>query len=328
MVDPPQSEVSVAEAERLLAEARRKASPSGWRYYHRVLRRQSRVNELIFRTLAELTEVLQGLNAPLRKLEERVGRTLREMQKQQQEELASLRNALNAIQAKLPGPVDGFDELYLDLENKFRGSEEVVRERMLVYLPYLEKIKATIKKMSVLDLGCGRGEWLALLRENDHRAQGVDRNEAMIAKCLSQGLDVYQEDLFIHLRNQGNNSVAVVTAFHVAEHLRFEQLIELIDESFRILKKGGIAIFETPNPESVFASARIFRLDPTHHNPIPPKLFEFLLGARGFASTEILHLQPVPQAAQFTSENAPNLARTLNQLFYGTQDYGIIARKA
>ena len=355
----PESTIAVAKAETLIAQARNKAAPSGWRYFHRTIRRQPRVNELIFRALSELTKLLRRLNAPLHSLNERVDfvshqaivaqerirdaletdyqrreaiasleGTLREMQKQQQEEFAALRKAIHGIRATLPASIEGFDELYLELEEVFRGDEEVVRERLLVYLPILEKAKTPTRKMNVLDLGCGRGEWLRLLREQGCRAQGVDINEKMVAHCASRGLDVCKGDLFEHLRNQSDRSFTVVTAFHVVEHLRFDQFIELLDQTLRVLEPDGVAIFETPNPESVLVSTRSFYLDPTHNKPLPPKLFEFLLQARGFASTEILKLQPVPEAWRIRFEGAPKFADAFNALFYGSQDYGVIAHKS
>jgi hypothetical protein len=129
------------------------------------------------------------------------------------------------------------------------------------------------------------------------------------------------------LRKQKAGSFNVVTGFHVVEHLRFDQLIDLLDECFRVLAPRGIAIFETPNPESVLVSSRSFYLDPTHNKPLPPKLFEFLLKARGFSSTEVLKLQPVPDTEHFVSKNASDLAGAFNALFYGSQDYGVIAGK-
>ncbi len=354
----PGPTIDVAKAANLIAQARNKAAVTKWLHFSPAVRRQPRVNELIFRALSELTKLLRRLNAPLHKLSERVDfvshqaivaqermrdvletdyqrreaiaslqETLREMQKQQQEEFAGLRNALEAIQAKLPAPIDRFDELYLELEEEFRGSEQEVRERLLVYPPYLEKLEAHGREISLLDLGCGRGEWLSLLRDKGYPAQGIDINEKMVARCASRGLDVCKGDLLEHLRNQSDRSFAVVTAFHVVEHLRFDQFIELLDQSLRVLEPGGMAIFETPNPESLLVSSRSFYLDPTHNKPLPPKLFEFLLRARGFASTEILKLQPVPEAGQIRFEGTSKFADAFNALFYGSQDYGIIARK-
>jgi len=197
-------------------------------------------------------------------------------------------------------------------------------QRFLIYLPCVQN---TGIAGGVLDLGCGRADWLALLRDQGVRAEGVDINGALVARCSGRGLDVRQEDLLDYLRKQGDSSFAAVTAFHIAEHLRFDQLVELLDQSLRVLVPGGIAIFETPNPGNMLASSNSFYVNRTDKKLLPPELFKFLLKSRGFASSEILTLHPMPESARVKSKRAPGLARAFNEFFSCPQDYAALAWK-
>ena len=323
--------VPVAKARDLIAQARSKSVPSGWRHFLRNIRRLAM---LALRIQESQSEHLKQLAILEQRLQENQGEQLKElalskqrlleMLGRQQKEFSILQRALAEIESALPAQISGFNKLYLRLGEIFRESEELVQKRLLIYLPYVQNAGTG---GGVLDLGCGGGEWLALLREDGQRAQGVDINGALVARCSSRGLDVRQEDLFEYLRKQKDSSFAVVTAFHVAECLSFDQLVELLDQSLRVLVPGGVAIFETPNPGNVLVSSNSSYLDPTHSKPLPPKLFKFLLKSRGFASSEILALHPMPESARVRSKWAPGLARAFNEFFSCPQDYAALGWK-
>jgi SAM-dependent methyltransferase len=220
------------------------------------------------------------------------------------------------------------DALYAALEDEFRGSRQEIKELLSVYLPKLTEAGIGSESMPILDVGCGRGEWLELLREHRLHASGIDLNRVVLAVCRERGLPVLEADAIEHLRSLPEASLGAVTAFHVIEHLALPQLLNLLDAARRALKPGGVAIFETPNPNNVFVSSRYFYLDPTHRHPIPPLLGRFLAEARGFERVEILELHPWPAEHHADASTGGDVAARFNECFYGPQDYAIIGWKA
>src|SRR5687767_13581401 len=213
------------------------------------------------------------------------------------------------------------DGLYASFEDRFRGEREEVQRRLEVYLPLLTE--AGIKN-GVLDLGCGRGEWLRLLSSKGIECEGVDRNRVFIEECRRDGLNVSEADVLEHLRRLPANTLNVITSFHLVEHLRFKVLIELLDEIERTLKPGGLVILETPNPENFMVGSCTFYADPTHRNPIPSQTLEFLLESRGFVDLKVWKLRPW-EAAKLPEDS--ELIRRFNEFFYSAPDYGVIAKK-
>jgi SAM-dependent methyltransferase len=216
---------------------------------------------------------------------------------------------------------DVSDGFYLAFENRFRGSRELIKDRLRVYLAFLEPIREFYPDLSVIDLGCGRGEWLELLQENSIQATGVDLDSSMLYACQRLGLSALHGDAIKTLKALPDESRVIVSAFHVAEHLPFEALQTLVSESIRVLKPGGLLILETPNPESLAVSTVNFYLDPTHQRPIPPLLLSFLPEHYGFARVKTLRLQEWNESLQRKS-------LTLCDLIFGTsRDFAVIAQK-
>ena len=218
------------------------------------------------------------------------------------------------------------DAMYVAFEDRFRGTREDIKERSKVYLPYVKQAEIETRRFPILDLGCGRGEWLELLKENGYIAKGVDFNRVMVRQCQEFGLDVTESDMIEYLRNQQPNSFGALTGFHILEHLPFKTVISLFDEALRVLKSGGMVIFETPNPENLIVAACNFYFDPTHRNPLPPRLLDFLIESRGFGKTEIIRLHPhsfFKEEIQVSQE-----IRELISLFNREQDYAVISYKA
>jgi O-antigen chain-terminating methyltransferase len=218
------------------------------------------------------------------------------------------------------------DVAYYDFESQFRGSEDEIKDRVKIYLPHFVEKGLGTPEMPIVDIGCGRGEWLDVLREQRLLAYGVDGNSSMIAACKEKGLAVEQQDGIQHLRNLPDSSVGAVTAFHFVEHLPFVALLSFIDEVLRVLKSGGLALFETPNPDNVLVGSNTFYIDPTHQRPLPSGLLKFVLQSRGFSSIEVLPLHPYPPDYHLDPSAGP-AARVLNERLFGCQDYAVMARK-
>lgn len=216
------------------------------------------------------------------------------------------------------------DALYVALQAEFRGNREDITERLRIYLPMLEEMRSGSQRLSVLDLGCGRGEWLELLRGTGWHAVGVDSNRVMVERCLQRGLTVVDADATEYLRGLPPASVAAVTAFHVVEHLQFAAVVELIDEVVRVLEPGGMAIFETPNPENVLVGSCSFYCDPSHHHPIPAPVLKFVAEHRGLQDVRVLPLHPDRSASP---EESAGVAR-FSAHFEGPRDYALVGRKA
>ena len=214
------------------------------------------------------------------------------------------------------------DALYAAFEQRFRGTQADIAERFRGYLPRLQERQVGTPAMAILDLGCGRGEWLGMLSEAGLEAYGVDTNRVFVAACRERGLRVSEEDVLEHLRRLPDARLGAVTGFHLIEHLPLDILIKLIDETVRVLKPGGLAIFETPNPQNVLVGAHNFWLDPTHIHPIPCVAAEFLLEARGLCNIEIVQLHPYADSYLLNGET--ELAQRFNDYFYGPQDYAVI----
>jgi SAM-dependent methyltransferase len=246
---------------------------------------------------------------------------------QLEEAVLSLDRELKRLQTTGPDsvlPADGsLDPLYVALENRFRGSEELIRERLAIYVPLVERCGAGQKDSPVVDLGCGRGEWLGLLRDRGLHAVGADQNWPLVASCRDRGLDVVATDALEYLRGLDPDSVGVVTGFHFIEHIELRALVAVLDETLRVLRPGGLAIFETPNPANLIVGSCNFYLDPTHRNPIPRETARFLLEARGFVDVEILELNPPDPAVRLADDGTP-ITQRFNDHFYAPQDYSVL----
>jgi len=211
-----------------------------------------------------------------------------------------------------------FDNFYIEFEDKFRGDRESIKERVELYLPYIKKLPFNQRDIRVLDVGCGRGEWLELLTQNEYMAEGIDINHIMISKSKELGLDVKEMDVIEYLTSLPNESLSAITGFHIIEHLPFELLIKMYDEALRVLKPQGMVIFETPNPENVFVGTSNFYTDPTHLNPIPPVTSKFTLEQRGYKRVEIKRV-----SYQDIHYDDPHI----NHLFASSTDYAVIGYK-
>ncbi len=223
------------------------------------------------------------------------------------------------------------DPLYSDFEDAFRGSKEIIRRRVAPYLDWVQEGGEIGVDAPILDIGCGRGEWIELAREHGMQVRGIDLNRTFVESCREIGLDVIEGDAIRVLRTMPDGSVGAVTSMHLVEHLPFEVLIQLLDEAFRVLRPGGVIALETPNPENLSVSSHWFFLDPTHRNPLPPVTLAWLVRQRGFVDPRIERLTTARDlgAPPLLPTELPGAAsvNVLLERLGAAADYSIVARK-
>lgn len=217
----------------------------------------------------------------------------------------------------LRAPAEFPDIDWLKFAEKFRGSETAIKERQQIYAARFQG------HSPVLDIGCGRGELLEVLRDAGIGATGIDLSEDSLALCRSKRLQVEAADLFTYLRDLPDASFGGVVCSQVVEHLPPERLPELVQLAHAKLRSGGLLAIETPNPECLAIFATHFYLDPTHRHPIPPALMCFYLEEAGFGRIEVERLNPAEQSIQSVIE----LPEKFRKEFFGALDYVVFARK-
>ena len=181
---------------------------------------------------------------------------------------------------------------YVGFEDRFRGSEQEIRDRLKDYLHYFEG------RGDVLDVGCGRGEFLDLLREQGIRARGLDLNPDMVEVCRSRGLDVTSADALSYLKATADASLGGIIAVQVIEHLKPSYMAELLALAYDKLKPGSPLVLETINPACWVAFFESFIRDLTHEKPIHPETLQYLLQANGFPNVEIVYRAPIAEGGK------------------------------
>lgn len=215
------------------------------------------------------------------------------------------------------------DSFYRAFEDQHRGSRELIKGRLAKYLPFITPLATLYPGGKTFDLGCGRGEWLELMAEAGFSPVGVDLDADMLEACRERGLPVFQGDAIEYLAALDSDSHALVSAFHVVEHVSFEQVRRIVSEALRVLKPGGLLILETPNPENIVVAGCNFYLDPSHKQPIPPELLSFVGEYAGFARVKKLRLQEAP-----VLQDEGVRIHLLDVLGGVSPDYAIVAQKS
>jgi len=220
------------------------------------------------------------------------------------------------------------DGYYLAFENKFRGSEEDIYGRLKEsYTDLLsKKLPKELRKMPVIDIGCGRGELLHLVKDLGLKGIGIDLNKAMVDRCKQIGYEAVQQDALDFLRQQPSSSLAAIGGIHIVEHIPFEQLLSLLKECYRTVAPGGFVFFETPNAENVVVGSLTFWYDSSHLKPIPPEALAFVLQYAGFAETEIMRMHPEKEI-QAPAEGETGLLQEVANKMFGARDYAAIGIK-
>jgi len=221
---------------------------------------------------------------------------------------------------------------YVGFEDRFRGSTDDIRQRVSEYLPFFAGAR------DVLDIGCGRGEFLSLLRGQGITARGIDINPAMVDVCRQQGLDVADADALAYLRAQPDGSLGGLFAAQVVEHLEPRYLTSLLDAAFDKLRPGSPIILETINPACWFAFFESYIRDITHVRPIHPDTLSYLLIATGFQHVDVRYRAPYPEHDKL-QRLAPHAslgdavdtlnanADRINRLLFTWLDYAAIGRR-
>jgi O-antigen chain-terminating methyltransferase len=291
---------------------------------------------------AHVQELADAIGAHVQKLADAVSEMGTHSERDRSE--ARIRQAqvdlfLTEVRRSLPAPPDAqrlsrlpspLDNMCVALEDAFRGSNEVIKERAR---EYLDDVLALPRKGPVVDVGCGRGEWLEVLKESGVDAYGIDLNPHFVEGCVTRGLDVRLGDAFQHLAEVPERSLAAVTALHVAEHLPIEALVELIDLSIRALEPGGLLILETPNPDSLVVGASTFYIDPGHVRPLNPRFLAFLVGVRGLADVEVRYKHPADDGVPAPDRERPwavdllPVVEAINHRIFGPLDYAVLGRR-
>ncbi len=200
-----------------------------------------------------------------------------------------------------PGPSSQFADAdshkYVGFEDQFRGSPEEIRKRITGYLPIFQAIGDQGSGIGdVLDVGCGRGEFVELLREHGVPARGIDLNPAMVEVCRGKGIDAETADALTYLRGLPDGSLGGLFAAQVVEHLEPRYLTQLLDAAFDKLRPEAPIVLETINPACWFAFFESYIRDLTHVRPVHPDTLKYLLIASGFQRVEIRYSAPYPDA--------------------------------
>lgn len=206
------------------------------------------------------------------------------------------------------------NEFYFFHQNFFRGSYQEIKSRLKIYLKYLNGPKF-YQQAPFIDFGCGRGEFLELLKENDINALGVDINSEFISQLEEKGLAAVQNDAIKFLL-KNKQKIGGASAFHLIEHFSFPQLFDFLYLIYEKLKNGGVLILETLNPQNLSVGAWRFYYDFSHQKPIPPLLLQKILEFIGFQKIKIISLHPEKEAKTEAQKR-----------LFGPQDYAIIAWK-
>lgn len=296
---------------------------------------------------------LQRLQQLLPALEDRLAQVREPIQAQ---ELHTLRERLSRAERKLrrilyvltngqeegkgaqfepkKGPLQALEPDFdsFSFAERFRGSEEEIKERQRVYVEYFKG------QGPVLDIGCGRGEFLELLREAGIPARGVDIDLDMVLHCRDKGLDVVKEDAFASLEALPDESLGGIFAAQVIEHLEPSRIIELVKLCHRKLRPGSALILETLNPESLFVHYKWFWMDLTHTRLIHPETLKFLFESVGFGEVTCRFLSPpegplmipplkIRDHPTIELHRFNEAIEYLNKLLYGSSDYAVIGKK-
>jgi O-antigen chain-terminating methyltransferase len=256
---------------------------------------------------------------------EEVAKVRREYERVIHEELRLVRQRVGHMAppaptpaASLPSPAHQQPQFdYGRFAERFRGTEEYVRANVEFYLPRFKGCAP------VLDVGCGRGEFLEMMRDAGIAARGVDLSEESVARCRQKGLEAEQADLFAWLRDQPDRALGGIFCAQVIEHLPPSSLPELIRLASEKLSTGGLLAIETPNPECLAIFASHFYLDPTHTRPVPHLLVAFYMEEFGLGQIEVQRLSPAVESMPALA----SLPEDFRNAFFGGLDYAIFGTR-
>lgn len=301
------------------------------KFFNRLLRKQNKVNRYL---ISAFRNIVQHQHQIARVQEEKI--------KEDEAKLSDLKQSLSNLYSRFNALIESkgsktisikregslleeidFSQFYLSFENQFRGTQDEISEKLKVHIPIaIEARKRTPKEpFEAYDLGCGRGEWLSLLLQEGIVVKGIDSNLSLLRECRSKNLLVEEGDALSKLNDQADKSLSFISAFHLIEHLDFQAQFLFIRNAFRVLRPGGVLLYETPNVRNLDVGASGFFHDPTHIRPVPWTLGKFMAEYVGFLPVEIKFLNPDPS---FENED---ISGEFSSRLHGPRDYALIAYK-
>jgi len=241
----------------------------------------------------------------------------------------------NAAEREIAAELARIQPLLVDA---FRGAEAEIRSRLDRWLPELRN------HAPVLDLGCGRGELLLMLRDAGVATEGVEGDPALVQAARRRGLAVVEGDALDVLRGRADASAGAITAFHLAEHLEPATLLVVLAEARRVLRPGGLLLIESPDPTTLRVGAALFWLDPTHRRPLLAETLELFLRATGFEVVRTERLHPFPESERLgagaqalpsgaegdvaeVASRLESIEGRLDALLNGPRDFAVVARR-
>lgn len=273
--------------------------------------------------IADLQQFSETASFKIKKLEKRISAPVKEDREYVQTTSAEVGNPAAAAKTDAYTSID-----YFDFENHFRGDRTLIKTRQTQYLPYFKGCR------NVIDIGCGRGEFLQLLKENSIEAVGVDTYDEFVEYCRDLDLKAVCDDGNHYL--QSIDHADGIFVGQVVEHMTTEQIIELCNIAWEKLKAGAYLIIETPNPTSLAIYTHAFYMDPSHMKPVHPLTMEYFLRNAGFKDINIVYTpcsRLETEIPRLDGENIKNLdafndaMHVVSETLFGSQDYAIIARK-
>ncbi|MEM1206707.1 MAG: class I SAM-dependent methyltransferase [Acidobacteriota bacterium] len=310
-------------------------------YRDRLQVQQQHLERLDARTIQGLQEAMRHNDALFSRVDQKLDRYRREAK--------DLWHRLGALVAAAEIASDGAgpaldpkaaakgleEQAYLSLEQRYRGSEDDIAQRVAAYLPHLAG------GGEVLDLGCGRGEALEVFAKEGLTVRGVDSSAEMVHRCREKGLTADEGDLFEYLSTVEEGSLGGIVSFHVVEHLPAPAVPRLLRLAWRALRPGGVLIFETPSPLALAMSARDFWMDPTHLRPVHPAWLEVAFREAGFEPVHRVDLHPFPEDEHLPeidleplpadqrplADHVNRMRDVLDDLLFGDRDFGMVGTK-
>ena len=286
--------------------------------------------------LERVEENLRSLNAQILEIERMKDKLkaqdvkLKVLEKKSREDIQVISSYTEETQVtKVPEKTEVYSGIdYFDFENYFRGSQAEIKKRQEIYLPYFTGCS------NVMDIGCGRGEFLELLQENGIDSYGVDIYEEFVELCIQKNLRAIQGDALDVLEKEKN--VGGIFAGQLVEHLAINQIVKLCEIAYDKLEEGGYIILETPNPTSLSIYTHAFYIDPSHNKPVHPLTLKYILEKAGFQKIEIMYIKGselpirIPELKINENENLEdfnNAMQEIQKTLFGCQDYAIIAQR-
>lgn len=313
--------------------------------------------EVFDRKLSELKDSLENRLLTIETREKEIENTLSQMDSVVKGLEAIIRGARTESEISSSSDTSRIQEVlktdnsYLLLENRYRGSEDLILERMKPYCSLVKKLlleadkfktEADLKYSKILEIGCGRGELLQLLKSEGISALGIEPDEAMVRRAKDKGLEVLNTDVVQYLNGTQDNSIDCIIGIQLIEHLSNDYRKAFLDLVNRKLTKSGFLILETINTSSFVPLLQNYFRDPTHIFPLHPDTLKTLVEQSGLSVEEIIYSSEFPEEAKIPhlppTEGMPfrynELSRQinerldiLNRLLFSSQDYAILARK-